>query len=62
MLRQSVRRIQLGVVWFVGGAAITVMTFIYRKILGIVIAGDGVVLFGLVTMLRGLVGWMKYRS
>lgn len=62
MADQAARRIRWGVGWLVGGLAITILTFLYRRYLGFTVAADGAILFGAISTVRGILGWIHFRS
>lgn len=63
LARKSQRKMKYGCLWFLGGATFTLFTYLLaREQGGVYCIAWGAMLFGLLDFLRGLFGWIMYRS
>jgi len=56
------RHMIYGVLWAVGGTAVTAATYSAASSGGVYFVAWGAILFGIIDFFRGLFGWLKYRS
>lgn len=51
-----------GILWAVGGTAVTVATYEAASEGGFYIVAFGAIIFGIIDFFRGLFGWLKYKD
>ncbi len=56
------RHMVYGVLWAIGGIAVTIITYVTSSISGVYLIAWGAILWGLIDFFRGLVGWLKFRK
>lgn len=62
MAAQYKRHMLYGILWVVGGTAVTIATYEAASEGGFFIIAWGAIIFGIVDFFRGLFGWLKYRD
>jgi hypothetical protein len=62
MAKASLKTIGIGAMWAVGGSAVTAFTFLSSHSTGVFVAAWGAIIFGFFDMIRGFIGWLRYRT
>jgi hypothetical protein len=62
MAEKYKRHMLYGILWAVGGIAVTVITYNAANPGGTYIIAWGAILFGIIDFLRGLIGWLRYQD
>ena len=62
LARKYARHMLYGILWFVGGTIVTVVTYEAASGGGTYFIAWGAILFGIIDFFRGLFGWLKYRA
>ncbi len=62
MASQYKRHMLYGILWAVGGTAVTLATYKAASEGGFFIVTFGAIIFGIIDFFRGLFGWLKYKE
>jgi len=62
MANASLKKIGIGAIWAVGGSAVTAFTFMSSHSTGVFVVAWGAIIFGVFDMIRGFIGWLKFRG